>query len=240
MRVQFTPQSRTRMREPVTRTPAATTKAAEDGSDGTCTSSRTSSSTLSTPTVVPVRRSATPAARSRRSVWSRLGAGSVTDVVPSASSPASRTHDLTCALATGRSWWTPCSRAPWTVKGGRCPSVASMAAPMAASGAAMRSTGRRRIEASPSSVKRFPSWPGQPAREEPHEGPRVADVDGPVGLVGAAQARAAQDDVVAALLGDRPDRADRGEGGAGVGRVEEARGRARARRTSPRAGRRGG
>ena len=92
-------------------------------------------------------------------MWSRLGAGSVTEVVPSASSPASRTQDLTCALATGRSWWTPCRRAPWTVKGGRCPPVASITAPMAASGPAMRSTGRRRIELSPSSVKRRPSWP---------------------------------------------------------------------------------
>jgi hypothetical protein len=38
-----------------------------------------------------------------RSVWSRLGAGSVTLVAPDASRPANRTHDLTCPEATGMS-----------------------------------------------------------------------------------------------------------------------------------------
>ena len=42
-----------------------------------------------------------PAAASRRSVWSRVEAGSVTWVSPSASRPAMSTHDLTWALATG-------------------------------------------------------------------------------------------------------------------------------------------
>ena len=36
-----------------------------------------------------------------RSVWSRLGCGSVTVVGSAAASPARSTHDFTCALATG-------------------------------------------------------------------------------------------------------------------------------------------
>ena len=43
-----------------------------------------------------------PARGSIRSVWSRLGTGSIT-VVASVTSPASSTHDLTWALATGSS-----------------------------------------------------------------------------------------------------------------------------------------
>ncbi len=42
-----------------------------------------------------------PAARSIRSVWSRVGRCSITAVSPSASSPASSRHDFTWALATG-------------------------------------------------------------------------------------------------------------------------------------------
>ena len=43
----------------------------------------------------------TPAASSRRSVWSRAAPGTATDVVPRAWSPASRTAEATWALATG-------------------------------------------------------------------------------------------------------------------------------------------
>ncbi|SFV76270.1 hypothetical protein MNB_SUP05-10-177 [hydrothermal vent metagenome] len=38
-----------------------------------------------------------------RSVWSRVGAGSVTQVSPSAYKPAKSTQDFTCAEATGKS-----------------------------------------------------------------------------------------------------------------------------------------
>jgi len=48
------------------------------------------------------RRTLTPALCSMISVWSRVASGSTTVVSPSASSPASSTHDFTCALATGR------------------------------------------------------------------------------------------------------------------------------------------
>ena len=44
---------------------------------------------------------ATPRARSIRSVWSRVATASLTAVSPSAARPASRIADLTCALGTG-------------------------------------------------------------------------------------------------------------------------------------------
>ena len=49
----------------------------------------------------PSRESLTPKASSMRSVWSRVGAGSDTRVVPDARRPASSTADLTWALAMG-------------------------------------------------------------------------------------------------------------------------------------------
>ena len=55
----------------------------------------------------PSRVTATPLRSSSRSVWSRLGTGSTTVVAPVASRPASSTHDLTCAEATGSSVLDP-------------------------------------------------------------------------------------------------------------------------------------
>ena len=78
-------------------------------------------------------------------MWSRLGRDSMTAVRPSAVKPAKSTHDFTWALATGSSYSMPRSRAPVTVNGGNRPSVASTAAPIARSGSATRSTGRRRM-----------------------------------------------------------------------------------------------
>lgn len=49
----------------------------------------------------PSRSTGTPNCGSIRSVWSRLGAGSVTVVEPSACSPARSTAVFTWALATG-------------------------------------------------------------------------------------------------------------------------------------------
>ena len=78
-------------------------KAADDGSPGTTISSSSSSSTLDTVSLRPSCSNGTRARRSSRSVWSRLGAGSLTLVEPAASIPAISTHDLTWALATGSS-----------------------------------------------------------------------------------------------------------------------------------------
>ena len=78
-------------------------KAAELGSAGTATASSCSSSAFTAVTWRPLRWIETPARSSMRSVWSRLRLGSATVVAPSAASPASSTHDLTCALATSSS-----------------------------------------------------------------------------------------------------------------------------------------
>ena len=64
-------------------------------------------------------------------MWSRVATGSIT-VVRSVASPASSTHDFTCALATGSSYSIPLSGAPWTVNGGKRPSRASIRAPIRA------------------------------------------------------------------------------------------------------------
>ena len=89
---------------PGTTSPAASGKAAEDGSPGTATVvpandwppfrlTRQPEPTGWTPT-------STPKAVSMRSVWSRLGSASVTVVTPPALSPASRMADLIWAEAT--------------------------------------------------------------------------------------------------------------------------------------------
>ncbi len=82
-------------REPPTSVAAATMKAADDGSPGTTISSSSSSSTLDTVSRRSACSNGTRARRSSRSVWSRLGAGSLTLVEPAASMPAISTHDLT-------------------------------------------------------------------------------------------------------------------------------------------------
>ena len=56
-----------------------------------------------TETVGPFTSTLTPKAVSMRSVWSRVGAGSVTRVSPWAYKPASMSEDFTCALAIGMS-----------------------------------------------------------------------------------------------------------------------------------------
>ena len=101
VRVQFALMSVITIREPLTRIAAAMWNAADDGSPGTWMSPSSSSSCWVSSIRSPSRVMRTPARASSRSVWSRLGSGSITVVVPSASSPAISTHDLTCAEATG-------------------------------------------------------------------------------------------------------------------------------------------
>ena len=103
VRVQLTPTSEISSLEPGTSTPAVIRNAAELRSPGTVTVSMASSSVFPTVTAPSRRPMLTPARRSILSVWSRLREGSVTVVVPSAESAASRTHDLTWALATSSS-----------------------------------------------------------------------------------------------------------------------------------------
>src|SRR5205823_4541007 len=80
---------------------ATTDGAAAETSPGTRISSKRSRPAGSTVTDAGLRRTRAPAASSISSVWSRVGAGSITVVAPSALRPASRIADFTCADATG-------------------------------------------------------------------------------------------------------------------------------------------
>jgi hypothetical protein len=125
-----------------------------------------------------------------------------------ASSPASSTHDFTCAEAIGSAYSMPCSGPPFTVNGGKRPSRASIRAPMRRNGAAIRSTGRRRIESSPSTVHAPPgcpaSQPGSSRISVPalptsmslstaarSPGPRIVSVPGAPSSTSAPSARTA-------------------------------------------------
>ena len=113
------------------------------------------------------RRPCRPRARERdaevRAAGARYGRGSgaarVTRVVPRARSPASRMADFTCALATGSVQSMAVEPAARARVNGARPSVVSTRAPMARSGSATRSIGRRRSDASPSSVRSVPRAP---------------------------------------------------------------------------------
>ena len=97
---------------------------------------------------------ATPRARSMRSVWSRVATASVTHVSPSADSAASRIADLTWALGTGVSYVIGVrSERPVIAIGRRvAPARPASFAPISRSGSTIRPIGRRRSEASPSST----------------------------------------------------------------------------------------
>ena len=149
-RVQFRETPLSTIREPGTQQAAATMNAADEGSPGTATSSSSSSSTWHTRSRSPSWSNGTRERRRMRSVWSRLGAGSRTVVLPSASIPAISRHDLTWALATGSSWWAPVSSTPRTVSGGvgprapRCGPPCGEAAPPRGPPGGGGSTRRRR------------------------------------------------------------------------------------------------
>ena len=96
VRVGLTPTPAIRRREPGSSVAATRNGAAEEKSPGIVEPERVEP--LGRPHLDLTRRGAhrAPAARSIRSVWSRVGTGSTTVVgAPSASSPASRTHDFT-------------------------------------------------------------------------------------------------------------------------------------------------
>ena len=177
VRVQFAPMPSITIRERGTSTAAAARKAAEDGSPGTCSAPSSSSSCAATVIRSPTREIRTPAAASIRSVWSRLGLGSTTVVGPDASSPASSTHDFTCADATGSSYSIPRSGLPVTVNGGKRPSVASIRAPISAQ-RRRHAVDRPAPDRGVAVERPAPALlPGQPARQQPQQRAGVADVD---------------------------------------------------------------
>ena len=139
-----------------------------------------------------VRRRVTPAARSISSVWSRVGAGSITVVRPSrrarrAGSPTSPARSRPAARSR-----SPCS-APPVIVSGRRPSVVSICAPIRRSGSAMRSIGRAESDSSPVSVN-VPSWKASRPDEQARERARVAAVDRRrrAGRAGRRRARSAR------------------------------------------------
>ena len=91
------------MRDSGTSVAATMNGAAEEKSPGTSTAPSRRRSGGSTLTELGRTVTCAPASCSINSVWSRVGAGSTTVVLPLAPRPASRTADLTWALATGSS-----------------------------------------------------------------------------------------------------------------------------------------
>jgi hypothetical protein len=88
-----------------------------------------------------------------RSLWSRVGTGSITVVIPGVLRPASRIADLTCAEATGRRYSIRTAGArPRTIKGRRPPGEAEMSAPICDNGSMTRPIGRPDRLASPTKV----------------------------------------------------------------------------------------
>jgi len=85
-----------------------------------------------------------------RSLWSRVGTGSITMVRPGVFRPASSTADLTWAEATGRRYSIEIgAAAPITASGSRLPARVMNCAPISSSGRVTRAIGRLVSEASP-------------------------------------------------------------------------------------------
>ena len=178
IRVQLAAIPSITIREPGTSTAAATWKAADDGSPGTWRSRSSSSSWGSSAT----GRRRGGCRRRSAAAGARCGRGSARArsrwCGRRPASPASSTHDLICAEATGSSYSMPRSGEPVTVNGAKRSSRASIRAPI--------SPQRRRRSGPPAaggSTRRRPassSRPGCPASQpgqQPHQRPGVADVD---------------------------------------------------------------
>ena len=158
---------------------AATPRNAEaEGSPGTRSASPPRSAappvTVSRPGAL--RSTSTPKAASARSVWSRVGSGSTTVVVPEARSPASSTALLICALGTSGVCMMPASAPPVTVE----------RRPSALGGGDPRAHRRQRRDHPPHRPARERGVADQPAGErgrgqhagqQPHRRARVAAVD---------------------------------------------------------------
>ena len=84
-----------------------------------------------------------------RSVWSRVGPGTLMVVVPSAASAANVRQPRTWALATDRVWSVASNGGLPTTTTGAWPPVVVTSAPTARSGAATRSMGRLESNSSP-------------------------------------------------------------------------------------------
>ena len=128
---------------------AATMKnAAEEGSPGTAIVCGRSSASprrrmVRVPSLAVSTVSSAPNPLSIRSEWSRVGTGSITEVIPGVFSPASSTALFTCAEATGRRYSIgTAGEAPRSISGKRPPGLAVISAPIWLSGSITRPIGR--------------------------------------------------------------------------------------------------
>ena len=111
VRVQFALMSVMTIREPLHEHRGGDVeRGARRGRRTTWIASSSSSSCWVSSIRSPSRVIRQPERARKRSVWSRLGSGSITVVVPEASRPAISTHDLICAEATGSVYSIPLQR----------------------------------------------------------------------------------------------------------------------------------
>ena len=181
-RVQLTPTRSSTSREPRTSTPAAIRNAAEDRSPGTSTDRARARRCCRTvvrnppPRRRPSRATGAPARASIRSVWSRVGTGSIT-VVASVTSPASSTHDLTWRARHRELVVDPGERR--AVDGERREPALARLDPRAHQrqrlGDPVDRTPADRVVAVELEARAL--LEGEPARQQPHQGAGVADVD---------------------------------------------------------------
>ena len=171
------PRLRSRGRNPGVIVAPTTQKAADDGSPGT-SSSKGDGAPAVTRTVQPSTVTGAPSARSIRSVWSRLGAGSAISVVPSACSPARTSAVFTCALATDVRCACPCK--PTAAYGERRERARRRGrrscAPIARSGSTTRPIGRC-TQARVTGEHREERPAGEQPGSGPHRGAGVAAVE---------------------------------------------------------------
>ena len=165
----------------------------------------------------------------------------MTTVGPSpAYRPARSTHDFTWADATGSVYRIGCSAAPPTISSGGQPSVSTIEAPIWRSGIATRSTGRRRIDSSPSSVN-VPSWPARMPTSSRSSVPALPTSIGPSGAWRPRSPTPCTRSRVgpSSSCSTRAELLDRRDGREGVCARRRTRPPRRHRRRGPRAGRRG-
>ena len=224
VRVQLTPTSASSSREPGTSTPAAIRNAAELGSPGTAHRVELQLVGVDRRHVaaVAVDRDAGRAAASARC---GRGCGSARR-----RSWRRRRRARRAARTTSPARWRRRARrrstagaAPRIVSGAKRPSRASSSAPICRSGAAIRSTGRRRIDSSPSSVNERPCCAASQPGSSRSSVPALPTSIGWPGLARLAQAGAADHDVAAVLLDERAERAHRVERRGRVGGVQVVR-----------------
>ena len=152
-------------------------------------------------------------------MWSRVGTRSTTVVGPSAAySPASTTHDFTCALATGGSYRIGRSPLASIASGSRPPSVSTLA-PIRISGSAIRRMGRELSDSSPMSSNRRPRWPARIPGSNRASVPALPQSIGSFRRLQVAQPGTGDPQGVTVLVdpdAERPHRRDRRLGVAGA------------------------